>query len=140
MRRKMIMIMAWIQIVLAAALIAASPWWLVTVPEQEWKWFFAAAYLIFGAAFLVDAMRDLERCRGTVKLPEEPSTCEGAVETYFSAPDGTEVFGDVKIVPSGELSKQYICFPDGLNLIVEEGRYTGWYLPGESDHEVMDHG
>lgn len=25
----------------------------------------------------------------------------------------------------------YLDFPDGLRLIIREGEYVGWYLPGE---------
>lgn len=70
MRRKVIVILAWVQIVVSGVLIAASPMWLQVDMEQGERLFLAVAYLVFGVAFLIDAVRDLERYR--VKQLEEP--------------------------------------------------------------------
>lgn len=37
----------------------------------------------------------------------------------------------VKLSTSCEDSnKQYLTFPDGLRLIVDDGKYVGWYVSG----------
>lgn len=34
---------------------------------------------------------------------------------------------EVDVVPSAKPGREYVCFPDGLRIIVEDGKYIGFY-------------
>lgn len=33
----------------------------------------------------------------------------------------------VDVMPSEVAGREYVCFPDGLRLIIEDGKYAGFY-------------
>ena len=37
------------------------------------------------------------------------------------------------IRPSGEPGTEYLCYPDGLRLIIEDGKYVGFYTQEPCD-------
>lgn len=66
----------------------------------------------------------LKECKETCPLMQEPAPAAPA----------EVVVTDAKVSVSCEDPEtQYADLPDGLRLIYREGKYVGWYLPGEEN-------
>ena len=107
--------LVWAQAVASAAIIVISFGWLLTDVAIGVKIFWVVSGIVFGASFLIEAVRLLRMYR---QMDEQFDAVD--IDT---AEDPT--------VPG----KWYICFPDGLRLIMEGGKYVGWYT---QEHKVVE--